>query len=79
MQLFLGTLERSIYIYNAESRNFTHEFQTDTDFPKITALACSPVDPLIISSSQSAGKQTSGSLLAWNLRSMKADVRYLCL
>ena len=63
-------------MYNADSRGFTNEFQTDLDFPRITSLACSPVDPIVVSSALPAGKQAAGSLVAWNLRSMKSDVAF---
>lgn len=76
--LLIGTAERGIKAWNVDAKRVVCDFSTDTAYPRILDLKCSPVEPIFASAASSIGyggqsleSKGFALLTLWNMKTWK--------
>ncbi|KAI9320163.1 WD40-repeat-containing domain protein [Dichotomocladium elegans] len=82
--LFLGTDAGTIRVFNVENKSVVQEFNMDKQYPWVTQLSCSPVEPIFVcfgSGNKMYGDRNSqpGSLMTWSMKTMAPSTKMCAL
>ncbi|KAJ7561480.1 hypothetical protein O6H91_03G030300 [Diphasiastrum complanatum] len=74
--LLIGTAEHSIKAWNVDAKRVVCDLCTDTTYPRVLDICCSPTDPIFVSAASSDGLEGVeglgyGTLHVWNMRTWK--------